>query len=119
MATSRKGLANEQAIPPAAPPLTPYSPSFTGRDTPAPAQIDPLLHTKSGSVPRLIGGSIRALIEIDEEKMEVVRYIFRKVAEGASLASVKRALEAEGIPTPSGGTRWSRSTLREMVKRDA
>lgn len=57
--------------------------------------------------------------EIDEEKMEVVRYIFRKVAEGAGLLAVKRALEAKGIPTPSGGTRWSRSTLREIIKKDA
>src|SRR5918995_2578610 len=57
--------------------------------------------------------------EVDEEKMEVVRRVFREVAGGASLNAVKRALEADKIATPSGGTEWSRSTLREMIMRDA
>jgi site-specific DNA recombinase len=57
--------------------------------------------------------------EINEEEMAVVRRVFHTVADGAGIHAVKRMLEAEGIPTPSGGVRWNRSTLRDMIKRDA
>ena len=56
---------------------------------------------------------------VDEEKMGFVRRVFHEVAGGASLYAVKRALEVDKIATPSGGTEWSRSTLREMVMKDA
>lgn len=57
--------------------------------------------------------------EVDEETMWVVRRIFQQVADGASLHGVKRGLEAEAVPSPSGSTRWSRSTLRDFVRKDA
>jgi len=56
---------------------------------------------------------------VDEDQMAVVRRIFQLVADGASLHGVKRILEREGVPSPSGGQAWSRSTLRVFVKRDA
>ena len=56
---------------------------------------------------------------VHEKHMAVVRRIFQLVADGASLHGVKRALEGEGVPSPSGGPRWSRSTLRVLVRRDA
>jgi site-specific DNA recombinase len=55
---------------------------------------------------------------IDEEEMTVVRRIFREVAEGRSLHSVKRALDLEGVPTPSGGRYWGASFLRTLVLED-
>jgi hypothetical protein len=51
--------------------------------------------------------------------MWVVRRIFQGVADGAGLYHIKRALEAEAVPSPSGGRRWSRSTLRDFVRKDA
>jgi site-specific DNA recombinase len=56
---------------------------------------------------------------VDEDQMAVVQRIFQLVADGASLHGVKRVLEREGVPSPSGGQAWSRSTLRVFVKRDA
>ena len=55
----------------------------------------------------------------DDARMATVRRIFQMVADGASLYGVKRALEAEGVPSPSGGRLWNRSTLRDFLKRDA
>jgi site-specific DNA recombinase len=48
---------------------------------------------------------------VDEEKMAVVRRIFRMVAEGRSLNSIKRTLELEGMPAPGGGRYWGGSCL--------
>lgn len=57
--------------------------------------------------------------EVDEEKMEVVRRIFRMVgAEGASLRSVKNTFEREGIPTPRGARFWDRSFFTSCIKDD-
>ena len=40
---------------------------------------------------------------VDEEEMHVVKRIFRMIgAEGATIHAVKRTLEGEGVPTPSG-----------------
>ena len=57
---------------------------------------------------------------VDEEKMRVVRRIFRMVgAEGYTLNAVYTAFEREGIPTPGGGKRWDRSFLRLAILDDA
>ena len=55
---------------------------------------------------------------VDEESMSTVRRIFEIVAGGTSLQAIKQVLEAVGIPTPNGGERWSRSTLRALVRND-
>jgi site-specific DNA recombinase len=60
----------------------------------------------------------RDAYEVEESQMAVVRRIFQEVADGRGLYAVKRTLEAEGVPAPSGGARWSRSTLRELVRKD-
>jgi len=56
---------------------------------------------------------------VDEGEMRVVRRILQMVADGVSLHAVKKALEGEAVPSPSGGKDWSRSTLRDFVKKDA
>jgi site-specific DNA recombinase len=57
---------------------------------------------------------------VDEEKMRVVRRIFRMVgAEGYTLNAVYTAFEREGIPTPGGGKRWDRSFIRLAIMDDA
>src|SRR5918994_1137797 len=45
--------------------------------------------------------------------------LFRMVgAEGRSIGAVKRALDADGVPTPRGGKYWDRTTLRRMIDND-
>jgi site-specific DNA recombinase len=57
---------------------------------------------------------------VDEEKMRVVRRIFRMVgAEGLPLNAVYRPFERERIPTPGGGKRWDRSFFRLAILDDA
>jgi recombinase len=47
--------------------------------------------------------------------MEVVRRIFRSVAGGATVYHVRRSLERDGIPAPSGIGRWNHTTIRNIV----
>jgi site-specific DNA recombinase len=57
---------------------------------------------------------------VDEDKMAVVRRIFRMVgAEGMTLNATRRTLEKEGIPTSSGRRVWSRQYLRDCIYDDA
>jgi hypothetical protein len=57
---------------------------------------------------------------LDEDTMPVVRRIFEMIgAEGQSLWAVKKILEREGVPTPSGARYWSQAFLRICVHNDA
>ncbi|HEY6750671.1 MAG TPA: recombinase family protein [Rubrobacteraceae bacterium] len=56
--------------------------------------------------------------EVDVETMTVVRRILRMFGEGASIHGVRDALEREGVPAPSGGRRWSRTTVKNIVLDD-
>ncbi len=56
--------------------------------------------------------------EVDEEKMQVVRRIFREVAEGTTLRTIKLELESEGVPTPRSARFWDRSFFRNCVLDD-
>src|SRR5215211_4657258 len=56
---------------------------------------------------------------VEEDKMVVIRRIFRMVgAEGMTLNATRCALEKEGIPTPSGRRVWSRQYLRNCIYDD-
>jgi site-specific DNA recombinase len=55
---------------------------------------------------------------VDEAKMMVVRRIFEMVATRTAIRSIKKRLEAEGVPAPRGGKTWSTRTLRAMVLND-
>lgn len=54
---------------------------------------------------------------VDEEKMRVVRRIFDEVARGASLNSVRRMLEEEGVPAPAC-ERWSSTQIGRIAASD-
>jgi site-specific DNA recombinase len=62
-------------------------------------------------------GKLRAapLILGPADKVEVVKWIFRKVAEGWTCGAVARELNARAVPTPTGGRTWDRSTVRGIV----
>lgn len=54
-------------------------------------------------------------LEVSELEMGVVRRIFRSVAEGVSVRSVRISLEQDGIPAPSGIGRWNHTTIRNII----
>ena len=57
--------------------------------------------------------------EVDEEKMAVVRRVFRMVGEeGMSLYAVRKSLTAAGILSPSGKKLWHQGYLRTMILDD-
>jgi site-specific DNA recombinase len=59
-------------------------------------------------------------LEVDEEKMRVVRRIFLMVgAKGQPMNAVYKAFERERIPTPGGGERWDRTFFRLAIMDDA
>ncbi|MGI8859246.1 MAG: recombinase family protein [Rubrobacteraceae bacterium] len=57
-------------------------------------------------------------LEVSETEIEVVRRIFRAVAEGMSVRSVRLSLERDGIPAPSGIGRWNHTTIKNMLEND-
>src|SRR5215218_8873033 len=57
----------------------------------------------------------RDCYEVDEEKMALVRRIFREVANGTTLQDIALKLEREGVPTPQGAKFWDRSFFRHCV----
>jgi site-specific DNA recombinase len=56
----------------------------------------------------------------DEPELRTVRRVFELVAAGTSLYKVKRALDEESVPTPSGKARfWSQTYLKKLIIQDA
>ncbi len=49
------------------------------------------------------------------EGVTIVKRIFREYVGGATLLSIAKALDREGVPTVRGG-RWAPSTVREMLR---
>ena len=57
--------------------------------------------------------------EVDEEKMAVVRSVFRMVGEeGMTLYAVRKSLTAAGILSPGGKKLWHQGYLRTMILDD-
>ena len=52
------------------------------------------------------------------EEAEVVKRIFREYLEGSSLVEIARGLEADGILTAAGKTKWRPETLRNMLRNE-
>lgn len=62
------------------------------------------------------GNVIPGLREIDEDKAEIVRRIFRDFAAGKSSVQIATDLNREGVPGPRGGP-WNASTIRGDPKK--
>lgn len=56
---------------------------------------------------------------VDEERAAVVRRVFRLIAEGATIRSVKLTLEREDVPTPKAKRFWTRPVIRDALFNDA
>ncbi|MBD0328108.1 MAG: recombinase family protein, partial [Pyrinomonadaceae bacterium] len=56
--------------------------------------------------------------EVDQENMRVVRGIFEMAAEGTSVHGIKRALDQQGIPTPSGRPYWHWRAIHSFIMDD-
>lgn len=57
--------------------------------------------------------------EVDPEQAEVVRTIYKKFLEGGTTVSIVRELEAAGIPSPTGRSRWHTTTIQSILKNEA
>ncbi len=56
---------------------------------------------------------------VDEETAPLVRRIFRLMSEeGYGIATVKKALEREGVPSPRGKKLWHNPVIRDLVLND-
>ncbi len=53
---------------------------------------------------------------IDPVRAEHVRLMFRMIDEGHTLGSVRAALEARGVPSPSGKKVWSRNGIYRVLR---
>jgi site-specific DNA recombinase len=57
--------------------------------------------------------------EVDENTMPVIERIFRMAAmEGTSVHGIKRVLDAEGVPTPSGRKYWHWRAIHSFIMDD-
>jgi site-specific DNA recombinase len=64
---------------------------------------------------RAIDGDAHAAYERDPLTAPILERIYQHFVSGGSLHSARNVLEAEGIPSPLGGTRWSLSTISRLV----
>ena len=55
---------------------------------------------------------------VDEEKMGTVRRAVAMAAEGTPVNGIKRTLDAEGVPTPSGGPYWHCGAIEAFITDD-
>jgi DNA invertase Pin-like site-specific DNA recombinase len=62
------------------------------------------------------GGYVRRVI--DDAEAAIVRHIFELYADGAGLTRIAKQLNAEGHPSPRGGTgSWAGTAIRDMLRR--
>ncbi len=64
-----------------------------------------------------VKGIVRAKKEIeqDEHQAEVVRFIYERLAQGATLGVLSNELFERGVASPRGSARWSRNGIRKLV----
>lgn len=55
---------------------------------------------------------------VDPEQAEVVKRIYREYLEGFSMDKIATGLEADGILTGAGGTRWHTSTINKILRNE-
>ena len=55
---------------------------------------------------------------IDPEQAEIVRRIYREYLEGSSMDKIAKGLEADGILTGAGKTKWWTSTINKILRNE-
>jgi site-specific DNA recombinase len=55
---------------------------------------------------------------VDEQKMRTVRRVVAMAVEGMPVHGIKRTLDAEGVPTPSGGPYWHCGAIETFITDD-
>ena len=55
---------------------------------------------------------------IDPEQAEIVRRIYREYLEGRSMDKIAKGLEADGILTGAGKTKWWTSTINKILRNE-
>ena len=57
-------------------------------------------------------------LTIDEPDAKIVRKLFEMRASGKSLGAISDWLYEQGIPSPTGRSRWSRETISKLLKNE-
>lgn len=65
------------------------------------------------------GTTVNVGYEPDPDTMPHIVRVFKQVASGVGLKGVRAAFERELIPNPSGGPRWSTTTIRNIINCDS
>ena len=55
---------------------------------------------------------------VDSDKAEVIRSIFNRYLQGASLRMIRQELEARGIPNPAGSEKWGIDQIRNILSNE-
>lgn len=55
---------------------------------------------------------------VDSDKAEVIRGIYNRYLQGASLRMIRQELEAEGIPNPAGREKWGIDQIRNILSNE-
>ena len=56
--------------------------------------------------------------QVDSDKAEVIRSIFNRYLQGASLRMIRQELEAAGIPNPAGSEKWGIDQIRSILSNE-
>ena len=56
--------------------------------------------------------------QVDSDKAAVIRSIFNRYLQGASLRMIRQALEAAGIPNPAGSEKWGIDQIRSILSNE-
>ena len=57
-------------------------------------------------------------LTINPNEAKVVIWIFERYLQGDSLGEIVDALEEQGIPSPSGKTKWNREAINKMLSNE-
>lgn len=55
---------------------------------------------------------------INSDEAQIVRWIFERYLVGDSLGKIASALEQQGIPSPTGRTKWNREAIDKLLSNE-
>lgn len=62
--------------------------------------------------------SVDGELAINETEAMVVRFIFERYLSGDSFGKIATALEKQGIPTPTGKSKWNREAISKLLSNE-